>query len=147
MPSTPKKDPAKRGSLPRGAPPGNCNGHGNIRHGLKAGKLPKDARYIEHQMNALRRNLETAVFEVKGEVNLLDAACIQTAIKWERHGALALRWLRVEGQKLKPIERLQFSREIARASTERDKALASLGLDTPPNPWAIDATSTEGDDD
>ncbi len=119
-----------------GAPKGSANA---MRHGLRAGKLPKDAKYIEWQMNSLRRELEAAVIAVKGEVNLLDAATIQTAVKWERHGALALRWLRVEGDKLKPTERLHFSREIARASTERDKALAALGLDVKPEP--IDLTT------
>jgi hypothetical protein len=104
---------------------GNANA---MRHGLKAGKLPKDARYIEHQMNALRRQLENAVFDAKGAVGLVDAANIQTAVKWERHGALCLRWLRLEGSTMKPEQRLQFSREIARASAERDKAIAALEL-------------------
>ena len=42
---------------------------------------------------------------------------------------LALRWLRVKGDKLTPTEQLTFSREIAKASTERDKAIAMLKLD------------------
>ena len=118
-----------------GPPRGNENA---LRHGLKAGKLPRNARYIEHQMNNLRRQLEQAVMQAKGEVNLLDAASIQTAVKWERHGELALRWLRLEGDTLKPTERLQFSREIARASAERDKALQALGLDKDNRaPWLL----------
>jgi len=141
MPETRKDDPAKPAANPvfgKGQPKHFCgkkgrsgpprNNHNGMRHGLRAGKLPRDAKHIEWQINRLRRELEAAVMEVKGEVTLLDAASIQTAIKWERHGALALRWLRIEGDKLKPVERLQFSREIARASTERDKALAALKL-------------------
>jgi hypothetical protein len=110
---------------------GNTNA---IRHGLVAGKLPKDCQHIEIKMNALRRTLEDAVMAAKGEVNLIDAACIQTAVKWERHGALALRWLTKEAANLKPVERLTFSREIARASTERDRALAALALNVKPEP-------------
>jgi len=145
MDKTPIADTAKEGR-PRGAPAGNQNGRGNIRHGLRAGSLPRDAKHVEHQTNALRRELEAAVMAAKGEVTLLDAATIQTAVKWERHGALALRWLRIEGEKLKPIDRLTFSREIARASAERDKALAALGLDAPPKPpWAIDVEGKSDD--
>ena len=113
----------KRGS---GEKRGNSNG---MRHGLKAGKLPADAKHIEIQINLFRREIEGSVLRAKGEITLMDAASIQTACKWERHGALALRWLRKEGNNLKPTERLAFSREIARASTERDRALALLKLD------------------
>lgn len=114
-----------------GAPKGNRNG---LRHGMKAGKLPADCQYIEIRMNKFRRELEDAVINVKSEIGLIDAANIQTAMKWERHGALALRWLRTQVDKLKPTEQLQFSREIAKASTERDKAIALLGLDAKPEP-------------
>ena len=114
-----------------GPPKGNENA---LRHGLKSGKLPKDARYIEHQMNGLRRTLEDAVVAARGEVTIPGAAAIQTAVKWERHGALCLRWLRVEGDKLKPEQKMTFSREIARASAERDKAIAALQLDAKPEP-------------
>lgn len=129
-----------------GAPKDNRN---NMRHGLKAGKLPADAQYIEHQMNALRRQLEDAVIATKGEVSLTDAAHVQTAIKWERHGALALRWLRVDGENLKPVERLTFSREIARASAERDKAIAAmdLGDKTAGKPWLLPAPASEDTND
>lgn len=109
---------------------GPPKGHGNaIRHGLSCGRLPKQARYIEHRINSLRRQLEEAVQQVRGKITLSDAANIQTALRWERHSMLAQRWLRVEGEKLAPMERLNFSREICKASTERDKALTALQLD------------------
>ncbi len=104
---------------------GNRN---HMRHGLTAGKLPQGCQYIENALNSFRRQLEDIVLENKGSISLLDAAAIQTALKWERHGALALRWLNKAGDKLKPMESMSFSREIAKASTERDKALANLGL-------------------
>ena len=126
-----------------GAPKQNSNA---IRHGLKAGKLPKDAKYIEYQMNALRRTLEETVMQARGCVGLVDAANIQTAVKWERHGALCLRWLRLEGNTLKPEQRLQFSREIARASAERDKAITALKLDQGTrSPWLVPPAQIEND--
>ena len=128
--STRKADTPK----PTGAPRGNSN---SMRHGLRAGKLPPKCQYIEHQMNRLRRELEDATMKAKGRIDLADAANIQTAVKWERHGALCLRWLRIEGDNLKPLERLQFSREIARASTERDKAVERLDLGRDPVELAI----------
>jgi len=137
---TPNNDSAKArfcGKKGRSGPrKGNRN---NMRHGLRAGKLPVDCQHVEIQCNMLRRQLEDAVIAARGEVNLVDAANIQTALKWERHGALALRWLRVSGDKLKPVEQLTFSREIARASTERDKALAALKLDRDAKDSVLDA--------
>jgi len=103
-----------------------------IRHGLKAGQLPQGCKYIEIRLNIFRRRLEDAVLQTKGNVSLVSAAAIQTALRWERHGALAQRWLRLKANELKPAELLQFSREIARASTERDRALAMLDLDVKP---------------
>lgn len=120
-----------------GKPPlGNRNG---MRHGLTAGKLPLNCAYIENLCNRLRRQLEDSVMQQRGEVTLADADSIQTAVKWERHGALALRWLRVKGDELKPTESLTFSREIAKASTERDKAIIALRLhdDSRSMPWVV----------
>ena len=115
---------------------GNANA---LRHGLKAGKLPADAKYIEVRLNILRRNLEAAVVEVRREVSLTDAAAIQTAIRWERHACLAQRWLTKQYSELKPEQRLTFSREIAKASAERDKAVAALRLDRDAKDSIIDA--------
>lgn len=72
------------------------------------------------------------------QVTLTDAACITTALKWERHSQLATRWLRVKGDKLSPTEQLNFSREIAKASTERDKAIKMLDLDRDASDDAFD---------
>jgi hypothetical protein len=118
-----------------------------MRHGLRAGQLPKDAKYIEHRMNAFRRELETALIDSKGEINLTDAAFIQTALRWERHATLAQRWLTKNSDKLKPEQLLTFSREIARASAERDKALTALQLDGKlKSPW-LDAPTPNGNND
>ncbi len=112
-----------------------------------AGQLPRDAKYIEYRMNNFRRQLETAVLDVKREVSLSDAAFIQTALRWERHAALAQRWLTKKHDELKPEQLLHFSREIARASAERDKAIAALGLDsrTQKLPWLEPASNDNHD--
>src|SRR5436189_2631668 len=123
MPDTPNNGAPKAESKPpygvgsafvgkkgrSGPAKGNRNA---LRHGLKAGKLPVDCQHVEIQCNQLRRQLEDAVIADRGEISLVDAANIQTATKWERHGALVLRWLRVSGDKLKPTDQLAFSREI-----------------------------------
>ena len=114
---------AREGSGPK---KGSINA---IRHGLTAGKLPRDAKYVEVKMNLFRREVESACLASKGKITLTDAAFIQTALKWERHAALALRWLNKAYDEMSPAERLNFSREIAKASTERDKAIKALNLD------------------
>lgn len=105
---------------------GSCNA---IRHGLTGNKLPPKCEYIEHRINKLRRTVEQALMEVKGEINIIDAANINSILKWERHGQLAARWLRLEADKLSPGDRLRFSEAIAKASDNRDKAIRQLGLD------------------
>ena len=149
MSKTCKDNPAKEQKR-LGAPLGNRNARGNIRHGLRAGSLPKDARYIEVRLNGFRRKVEDIVLAVKGEVSLHDAACVQTAVRWERHACLAQRWLTKEWNTLKPTDRLQFSREVARASAERDRAIKELDLnrDRTADAWAaLDVESVEGGED
>lgn len=108
-----------------GPRPGHTNG---IRHGLVCGKLPKDSRYIEVRSNVVRRALEAEILRARGEITVADAALVSAAMKWLRHGQLAQRWLRVEGDKLTLSERLNFSREVARAGSEVSKAIAALDL-------------------
>jgi predicted KAP-like P-loop ATPase len=72
--------------------------------------------------------LERAVLDRRGEVDVFAAAVIQSAMRWERHALLAQKWLRITPD-LDPDQKLAFSREIARASSERDKCLRLLGLD------------------
>lgn len=146
MPETPKNDvetpekPRFCGKKGRsGAPKGNDNA---AYHYMRAGKLPPKLAYIEKRINGFRRHLTAAVEEIKGEVSLVDAAAINSACKWERHGMLALNWLRNEVDTLSVSDRLKFSEAIAKASDNRDKNLRSLGLDTKRSPW-IDATVVE----
>ena len=110
------------------APPMNRNA---TRHGLRAGRLPKGAAYVRRECDALRRIIEDAVADANnGNVTLHQAALIQTAIRWERHAMLAQRWLRLQIDDLDANARLNYSRDIARASAERDKCFKELGLNT-----------------
>lgn len=145
--------PAKRALSPdfhgkkgrSGPPKGSTNA---AKHYMRAGKLPKCMKYIETRINGFKRHLEALVLDARGEVTVTDAAHIDTAAKWERHGCLALRWLRTEGENLKPSEKLSYSEAIAKASMNRDKAIEKLELNVKPEtPWAIDADSAEVTDD
>jgi hypothetical protein len=113
-----------------------------MRHGLAAGRLPKGCAYITRAVTRFRAGLEAAMVAAGLPIGLVEAATIQTAVRWERHACLCLRWLRTE--ELDPDQRLTFSREIARASSERDKCLRLLGLNhrLAADPWRqLDATS------
>ena len=100
-----------------------------MRHGLRAGQLPKGAAYIKRECDTLRREIEQAVLEQHGEIGLYQAAVVQSAMRWERHGLLVQRWLRMEAGTMDAAQRLAYSRDIARASENRDRCLKELGLD------------------
>lgn len=118
-----------------GAPPGNKNA---VRHGLTTGKLPVGCGWVATLTNHLRTALENAVIAAHGEITLYEAAVINTAIRWERHAMLAQRWLRITAD-LTIDQKLAFHREVARASTERDKCLKELGLHASESRGIIDA--------
>lgn len=101
--------------------------------------MPRDCRKLEAVVNGLRRVLEDEVWGVRGEVSLADALCIHTATRWERHSQLAAKWLMREAANMTAADRLNYSREVARASAERDKAIQALGLPKRPdgNPWDV----------
>jgi hypothetical protein len=115
-----------------------------MRHGMRAGKLPKGCEYIEVRCNLLRRDVENAVLELKGEINLLDAAAINSILKWERHGLLAAHWLRMEIDSLSASDRLRFSEAMAKASERRDQNIRMLGLDIEPEPIDLNAYLADG---
>ena len=124
----------------QGAPLGNQNA---ARHGLRGSGLPKGCGHIRRAINTFRRSLESTVFEDRGEVSLADAALINSAFRWERHAQLCQRWLMLEHEKLSDSDRIAYSRDVARASTERDKCIAALKLPKrlQDNPLGLYATS------
>jgi len=142
-PDSPRDDAAK-GETPKGRgggkkgrsgpPRGNDNA---ARHYLRAGKLPPHLQYAEHRSNSLRRHLEEAVAKVKGEVSMIDAAAINSAVKWERHGILVQHYIRHKEEELTVDQLVRFSAEIAKASDNRDKNLRTLGLDVETKPFYI----------
>ncbi len=125
---------AFKGRKGRSGPP---KGNGNAqRHGMKGSKLPKGCEYIEHRVNALRRQVEAALIAAKGEISIVDAAAVNSILKWERHGLLAAHWLRHEADKLSASDRLRFSEAIAKASDNRDRMSPRLAWIAPePAPW------------
>lgn len=131
MRNTPLKIP-KWGEPSPPAPP-------KPRFGMYGGKLPKGCTYIENRVNSLRRQVETALVTAKGDIGLVDAAAVNSILKWERHGLLVQHWLRHEVSKLSPIERLKFSEAIAKASDNRDRNIRALGLDRDTEENVLDA--------
>lgn len=97
------------------------------KHGLYSGSIGRGNGWIRRACATFQVALEAAVIDARGEVNIRDAAAIQTAIRWERHAQLAQKWLRLNPE-LEVEKKLHFSREVARASSERDKALDALRL-------------------
>lgn len=122
---------------PGGAPLQNRNG---VRHGLTAQRLPKGCGWLVRDTEALRRTIEDAVAERNdGEISIFHAALINSSIKWERHGMLSARWLRLHHDEMSHADRLTFSREVAKAASQRDKCLERLGLDKTRRQSVIDA--------
>lgn len=135
-----------------GAPAGNANRltHGLDSHRLILGSLTRRRRgsdtpeqtaerrslaKVEQQALAFRATLEQAVVETHGSISLTHACLVATASRWERHAMLALRWLREQHAELTAAERLTYSREIATASANRDKAIERLRLDKEQSDW------------
>lgn len=110
----------------RGAQPANQNA---LKHGLRsAGSLPAGCGWVTTLVTEIRGVLEDAITERDGVVNDYQRCLIQTSCRWEQHALLAQRWLRENYSKLDHSDRLAYSREIAKASAERDKCLKELEL-------------------
>jgi hypothetical protein len=99
--------------------------------------MPKGCHHIDRATSHFRRQLEAAVFEARGEITLVDAAYVNTAYRAERHAQLAQRWLYREAATMTAADRLNYSREVVKASESRDKAIKELGLTKRPTDlWA-----------
>lgn len=122
-----------------GAAPGNQNRLTTGRYSLTLGKLPKKLRRVQSQVWSFRRHLEMAVAQVKAIVGPYEAALINTAAAWQRHALLANKWLLESLDELTAAEKVTYSREVARATSERDRVLRALGLDGRDLPTTFDA--------
>jgi hypothetical protein len=125
-----------------GAPIGNNNGLRHGRHSRRVipmGTLSTRYAHVTRVCNFIRRQLESAVIEQHGEISLVAAATINTAVRHERHAQLAQKWLR-DNPKLPVETRLAISRDIAKASTERDRAIRLLlPINGNPDAWSFPA--------
>jgi hypothetical protein len=108
---------AVQGAPPKRSRGGQPGGENAMRHGLRAGKLPRGAKHIEIRLNAFRRYLEDAIIEAKGEVSIPDACHILTALRWERHACLAHRWLNQGFDSMEPTERLKAELNVSMANS------------------------------
>ena len=112
---------------PKGPPRGNRNSQ---RHGMRSARLPARCKYVERFTDELRLELEDAVRKATGEVSITAASAISVAVKAETLGALAARWLRLEHDNMDHATRLAYAREVLKAAQARDKAIASLHLES-----------------
>lgn len=112
-----------------GKPGGQLNNRNSVRHGLTTGKMPPSAGRVIMLVRKFRESVAEAVSAERGEINIYDAALIDSAAHWQRHSLLAQRWLRVDYENLSMDSRLSYSREVARAASERDRCLKLLKLD------------------
>jgi hypothetical protein len=99
------------------------------RYALVSGKFPRGCSYVARVLAELRRQLEAAVVAAHGQVSILHAASINSAVRHEGRAILAGRWLRLHAESMSHTERLHYLREVSNASDSRDRCLARLGLD------------------
>jgi hypothetical protein len=119
-------------------PAPSCNTNA-MKHGLMAGKLPPGCSYIRTAVGKLQAALQAATLQVHGELDVYRLALIHSAMRWERHALLAQKWLRDNAGTMNAADRLAYSRDVARASSERDRCLKLLGLDRSKQDAWIDA--------
>jgi hypothetical protein len=107
------------------APLKNAN---RMRHGLRASKLPSGCQYVEKAIIAFRIAVEDAVLRLRGQIDVLEAALIQSAIRSEQRAMLLERWLRLADSKagLSVGEQIKLLRERDMASARRDNCLKQL---------------------
>lgn len=105
------------------------------RHGMTNNKLPPGCKSISAAAGELRRALEQALVDARGEVTLMESAHLNTAMRFEIFGQLALKQLRQHWAELPPLDRVRLAEQHAKASESRDKAIERLRLPTGDNQW------------
>jgi len=111
-----------------GGQPGNQSA---VRHGLRMAlpRLPKGCDHVRRQVELLRHTLEGALEARSVEIGPYHAACIAACCKWQRHSALAAKWLRQRAGEMTDTDRIKYSAEVARAADSVVAHMAKLGLD------------------
>lgn len=135
-----------------GAPAFNLNSARNGRtiRRLSIGELPKTMRRQTAAARKYRRELETLVASIKGEVTATDAHLIDLASGAEIHSAVCKWLLRERLPKMTVQDIVTCSREILKARETRNKAVSKLQID--PNENTLTALYTipeakDSDDD
>jgi len=94
--------------------------------------------YIRRLTREFRTALEAAVIDAHSEISLEHAGVVNTAMRWEVAALCAQRWLATSADTLSPADKLAHVKLIAEASTNRDKCVKLLKLDSKKfsSPWA-----------
>jgi hypothetical protein len=108
-----------------GAPVGNSNAR---RHGLRSPRSAQPDRWIDRQTDEFRRGLEHDVLTVHGEIGIMAAALVHSAVEATRQALAELRELRTAYDKMDPSQRSQKRHAAVRLLDMRDKKIAQLGL-------------------
>jgi hypothetical protein len=96
---------------------------------LKIGELPPALVRQTRDARKYRRELEAAVAEAKGEVDLIAAHAIDTAAAAVVHASICRWLLRERIDRMATSDILACSTAMLRAKETRDRAVARLGLD------------------
>ena len=98
---------------------------------------------IRREGRKYRRTLEQAVSDTHGEVNVIRAHLIDTASAATIQAGICRWCLRHKLDKMSPADIRGCAGDIVRAKQARDRAVAALELEKPPeSPWAGLVTST-----
>lgn len=116
----------RRGFRRRGAEIGNRR---STTHGLRmtGGRLPAGAAWIRREADDMKRRLDAAVIEAKGELSILDVATINEVAVWERHRLLAQRWLRLSCDEMSHDQRLAYKPRGGQSGIGAQQGAAAAG--------------------
>ena len=126
-------------------------GEANLRHGMRARSLrllmvalPRKFKFVERFTNSFRQLVESEVLDRHGEITLVHASIIGTVCQIERARRIVERIFADNMGTVAPEKLVEIQCKTVLLSTQRDAALAKLGLERNESPsklWdAIDAT-------
>lgn len=108
----------------RGAQAGNTNA---VRHGLRGSQCPPGCQDLDDRLYSLRADIMTEL-TARTDVTLFAEALVQSCIRHERRALLASRWLRKGFDELTVDQRLALLATISKATDDRDRCLARMGI-------------------
>jgi hypothetical protein len=98
------------------------------RYGMVTASLPSGCGWVRQLAAKFRRSLEAAVVEARGEVAIIDAALIDSAVRWQTSALIVARWLRLHEATMTHSERLLYVRQAGIFGDKRDRCLRELRL-------------------